>query len=82
MKTVHGSYLFNKYINLAMMRLPVGYISYFVFLRFKTCICSFVLLSSGVKSDQQTTKTEDMRQCALCQQNGDYAPKVNFTVLT
>ncbi|XP_075962065.1 histone-lysine N-methyltransferase 2B isoform X4 [Anarhichas minor] len=33
------------------------------------------LHSRGVKSDVKTTKTEDMRQCALCQQNGDYAPK-------
>ncbi|XP_068567241.1 histone-lysine N-methyltransferase 2B isoform X2 [Cebidichthys violaceus] len=33
------------------------------------------LHSCGVKSDVKTTKTEDMRQCALCQQNGDYAPK-------
>uniref|UniRef100_A0A8C3A7N4 [histone H3]-lysine(4) N-methyltransferase n=2 Tax=Cyclopterus lumpus TaxID=8103 RepID=A0A8C3A7N4_CYCLU len=33
------------------------------------------LYSRGVKSDLQTTKTEDMRHCALCQQNGDYAPK-------
>ncbi|XP_068431284.1 histone-lysine N-methyltransferase 2B isoform X2 [Clinocottus analis] len=33
------------------------------------------LYSRGMKSDLPTTKTEDMRQCALCQRNGDYAPK-------
>uniref|UniRef100_G3NJV0 [histone H3]-lysine(4) N-methyltransferase n=1 Tax=Gasterosteus aculeatus aculeatus TaxID=481459 RepID=G3NJV0_GASAC len=33
------------------------------------------LLSRGDKRALKTTKSEDMRQCALCQQNGDYAPK-------
>lgn len=29
----------------------------------------------------ETTKTEDMRQCTLCQQYGDSAPRVSLTVL-
>ncbi|KAM8840679.1 histone-lysine N-methyltransferase 2B isoform 2-T2 [Spinachia spinachia] len=33
------------------------------------------LRSRGDNRDLKTTKTEDMRQCALCQQNGDCAPK-------
>lgn len=36
----------------------------------------------GVMSDLETTKTEDVRQCALCQQCGDSAPSVSLTVLT
>ncbi|XP_070702123.1 histone-lysine N-methyltransferase 2B isoform X2 [Pempheris klunzingeri] len=35
---------------------------------------SLPLYSHGVMSDLETTKTEDMRQCALCQQYGDSAP--------
>ncbi|CAK6949284.1 histone-lysine N-methyltransferase 2B isoform X2 [Scomber scombrus] len=35
---------------------------------------SLPLHSHGVKSDLETTKTEDVRQCALCQQYGDSAP--------
>ncbi|XP_051245478.1 histone-lysine N-methyltransferase 2B isoform X2 [Dicentrarchus labrax] len=35
---------------------------------------SLPLYSHGVMSDVETTKAEDMRQCALCQQYGDYAP--------
>ncbi|XP_032391321.1 histone-lysine N-methyltransferase 2B isoform X2 [Etheostoma spectabile] len=31
--------------------------------------------SHGVKRDLESTKTEDVRQCALCQQYGDYAPR-------
>ncbi|KAL6099647.1 kmt2b [Pungitius sinensis] len=33
------------------------------------------LHSRGDNRDLKTPKTEDMRQCALCQQNGDFAPK-------
>ncbi|XP_026202752.1 histone-lysine N-methyltransferase 2B isoform X2 [Anabas testudineus] len=33
-----------------------------------------MLHSNDVRSDLETTKTEDMRQCALCQQYGDSAP--------
>ncbi|XP_029299572.1 histone-lysine N-methyltransferase 2B [Cottoperca gobio] len=33
------------------------------------------LYSRGVKSDLEATKAEDIRQCALCQQNGDYVPR-------
>ncbi|XP_034747519.1 histone-lysine N-methyltransferase 2B isoform X2 [Etheostoma cragini] len=36
---------------------------------------SLPLYSHGVKRDLERTKTEDMRQCALCQQYGDYAPR-------
>ncbi|XP_026155382.1 histone-lysine N-methyltransferase 2A isoform X2 [Mastacembelus armatus] len=32
------------------------------------------LNSRGVKNDLETTQTEDVRQCALCQQYGDSAP--------
>ncbi|XP_067468838.1 histone-lysine N-methyltransferase 2B isoform X4 [Thunnus thynnus] len=35
---------------------------------------SLPLHSHGVTSDLETTKTEDARQCALCQQCGDSAP--------
>ncbi|XP_023265563.1 histone-lysine N-methyltransferase 2B-like isoform X3 [Seriola lalandi dorsalis] len=35
---------------------------------------SLPLHSHGVKDDQETTKSKDMRQCALCQQYGDSAP--------
>ncbi|XP_035536779.1 histone-lysine N-methyltransferase 2B isoform X3 [Morone saxatilis] len=35
---------------------------------------SLPLYSQGVMRDVETTKTEDMRQCAMCQQYGDYAP--------
>ncbi|XP_044028577.1 histone-lysine N-methyltransferase 2B isoform X2 [Siniperca chuatsi] len=35
---------------------------------------SLTLYSHGVMSDLETTKTEDVRQCALCQQYGDSAP--------
>ncbi|XP_040910067.1 histone-lysine N-methyltransferase 2B isoform X2 [Toxotes jaculatrix] len=31
--------------------------------------------SYGVKDDLETTKSEDMRQCALCQQYGDSSPR-------
>ncbi|KAI4818454.1 hypothetical protein KUCAC02_011795 [Chaenocephalus aceratus] len=33
------------------------------------------LYSHGVKGDLNSTNTGDMRQCALCQQNGDYPPR-------
>ncbi|XP_078124346.1 histone-lysine N-methyltransferase 2B isoform X3 [Sander vitreus] len=36
---------------------------------------SLPLYSHGVKRDLESTKTEDVRQCALCQQYGDYAPR-------
>ncbi|XP_049457732.1 histone-lysine N-methyltransferase 2B isoform X2 [Epinephelus fuscoguttatus] len=36
---------------------------------------SHPLCSQGVKSDHETTRTEDMRQCALCQHYGDCAPR-------
>ncbi|KAM9340231.1 histone-lysine N-methyltransferase 2B [Symphorus nematophorus] len=35
---------------------------------------SLPLYSNGVKNEMETTKTEDVRQCALCQQYGDSAP--------
>ncbi|XP_071357345.1 histone-lysine N-methyltransferase 2B isoform X2 [Trachinotus anak] len=35
---------------------------------------SLPLHSHGVKGDWETTKSEDMRQCALCQQYGDSTP--------
>lgn len=36
---------------------------------------------TGVMSDLETTKSEDVRQCALCQQYGDSAPCVSSAVL-
>ncbi len=42
-------------------------------------IWSSVFLT-GVMSDLETTKTEDVRQCALCQYQGDSAPSVSLAV--
>ncbi|KAM9838222.1 histone-lysine N-methyltransferase 2B [Aulostomus maculatus] len=39
-----------------------------------TATHSLPLHSSGVMSDHETSITEDLRQCALCQQYGDSAP--------
>lgn len=36
-------------------------------------MCSFFKGESGA---YETTKTDDMRQCTLCQQYGDSAPQV------
>ncbi|XP_063755160.1 histone-lysine N-methyltransferase 2B-like isoform X2 [Eleginops maclovinus] len=36
---------------------------------------SRTLYSHGVKADLDSNTTGDMRQCALCQQNGDYPPR-------
>lgn len=46
----------------------------FVFILF-----SFIL--KGEMSHPETTKTEDVRQCALCQQYGDSATSVSKNVL-
>lgn len=48
------------------------------FIRFKRYIFIWCFLFTDVRSDLETTKTEDMRQCALCQQYGDLAPIVSL----
>lgn len=40
--------------------------------------CSFApFFLAGVMNALETSKTEDMRQCTLCQQYGDSAPRVS-----
>lgn len=67
----------NKKAIYLQMKKKVCFFS-FNFLRFKRCILIWCFLLTDVRSDLETTKTEDMRQCALCQQYGDSAPSVSF----